>query len=202
LGALIALAGTVGLADSGHGWLPAVLAALGVAGLLHSWLEGTAGPGGEPLPGGYVAMLSATDGTGAALLSVVGGLGIAAPAIGLAAGRRAGAAAGVAFGAAAAAGVDLGVRLFSVRHLPAGTGTDRRTESLVALGATVLMLLLLAVLLRDRPWSADGELAPDERPMDSEPGFDRAPAYPPGPGGPGGPGFGGGPGHGGGRRVG
>ncbi len=185
LAALLALAQTGAYTGAGRGWLAPTLAAVGVVGLLDSWLAATVGPVGDPpLRSGYLAALTSQDHSGAITFAVLGGLGWAAVAIGYASGRHGAPAAGVALGAAVAVGVDLGVRLGSVQGLlDAAANLDRRDETFIALGATVLALLLLAVLLRGRPAPLGEEPAGEPLGFDSTLG--REPPYGPVAGAPG-----------------
>jgi hypothetical protein len=189
--ALLVLAQTGGYAAAGFGSLAPTLAALGAIGLVYSWVAGVAGRAGEPpLRSGYLALLTSLDHSGAATLAMVGGLGLAAAAVGIASGRRGAPAAGVALGAAVAVGVDLGVRLTTVqRMLDADSGLERRDETLIALGATVLALLLLAVSLRGRRVPED-DFEPAGHPLGYESSPGREPRFEPAPGT---PGFGGPP---------
>jgi hypothetical protein len=181
--ALLVLGQSGGYAMPGFGVAAPALAALGAAGLLHSWLAAMVG--GTQEGQGYLAALTAGDHSGAATFAVVGGLGLAAAALGAVSGRRSAVAAGVALGGAIAAAVDLGVRSASVQGL-LDAGAARRQETFIALAATVLVLLLLAVLLRGRRIPPE-EYGPPERAGAAA--FDRD--APPGPGGfgPGGPDF-------------
>ena len=191
LAALLVVTRTGGYADPGFGGMAPVLAALGAIGLLYSWVAGMVGPGdGSPSRSGYLAALTTSDSSGAATLAVVGGLGLAAAAVGIVSGRNGAPAAGVALGAAVALGVDLGIRLATVQDLlDVDRGLDRRDETFIALGAAVLALLLLAVLLRGRP-APEEDFEPVGRPPGFESGLGRAPAFDPSPGT---PGFGGPP---------
>src|SRR6266545_4934354 len=185
LAALLALAQTGAYTGAGRGWLAPTLAAVGVVGLLDSWVAATVGPVGDPpLRSGYLAALTSQDHSGAITFAVLGGLGWAAVAIGYASGRHGAPAAGVALGAAVAVGVDLSVRLGSVQGLlDAAANLDRRDETFIALGATVLALLLLAVLLRGRPAPLGEEPAGEPLGFDSTLG--REPPYGPVAGAPG-----------------
>jgi hypothetical protein len=135
------------------------LGVLGIGGLLYAWVVGSFGHRGrDPVTSySYFSVLAGDDRHGWTAAAVIAGLALAVGAIGLAAGRVGAVAAGVALGAAAAVGVDAVIRYLMSDTLAKrdilftnGGGLDRGNASLIAMAATVLVLLLLAAVLRGR----------------------------------------------------
>jgi hypothetical protein len=197
LAAALALGRLGARAELSPGWWAGALAVLGVAGLLYSWLVGSLGHRGStpPTSFGYFTILTETDRDGVVTAAVVGGLGLALGAIGLAAGRRSAVAAGVSLGAAAAAAVDAVVRVYAIRPQTrvntitgGATGLDRDGISLIVLGATAAALLLLAAVLRGRPVPVvveEEEYDDGGHPLGFESTLGRESLYEPAPGAPG-----------------
>ncbi|MBI1757816.1 MAG: hypothetical protein HYR62_01080 [Actinobacteria bacterium] len=165
--AAAALLGLIQLATGGTtraGRMAALLGLLAAGGTAQLWfLGGLTWSGASLMSSSDLIEVTARDDVGWSGLTVVGSVIAITVTLGHAAARRSAVAAGVALGAAALAGVELAVRMLvgapaaaQLAEAPA-TAVTLRPGALVATGATALLGLLLAMLLRGTSDTASEE---------------------------------------------